>query len=120
MHAAIENVAKVSKSADKFSQEIIDEIMEESLKLKGFEHKNIMGLIGGCAESRPAPYIIMPYMKNGSLLAYLRKEKATLLLPKGTSGEKVRPYTHTHIQLSATPLAVICAYEGTQCWTEAD
>ena len=80
------------KFADKFSQEIIDEIMEESLKLKGFQHKNIMGLLGVCAESRPAPYIVMPFMENGSLLAYLRREKTTLFLPKGTSGEKVCIY----------------------------
>ena len=28
----------------------------------------------------PAPYIIMPFMANGSLLAYLRKNRKTLVL----------------------------------------
>lgn len=102
-------------STDQFSQEIIDEIMEESLKLKGFEHKNIMGLIGVCAESRPSPYIIMPYMKNGSLLAHLRREKATLLLPKGASGEKVIDTYHYPFSNSTSCWFVI----GAQCWTES-
>ena len=54
--------------------------MEESLKMKHFDHQNILRLIGVCTEAKPAPYIVMPYMPNGSLLEFLRKERPSLLL----------------------------------------
>ena len=63
-----------------FEQEEIDKIMEESLKMKHFDHNNILCLIGVCIEARPAPYIVMPYMLNGSLLEFLRKERNNLML----------------------------------------
>ena len=43
-----------------------------------FEHKNILALRGVCLDGGPAPYIVMPFMANGSLLAYLRKNRSTL------------------------------------------
>ena len=61
--------------------------MEESLKMKHFDHQNILSLIGVCIEARPAPYIIMPYMPNGSLLEFLRKERVNLLLKDSTDLE---------------------------------
>ena len=64
----------------RFEQGEIDKIMEESLKMKHFSHQNILNLIGVCVEARPAPYVVMPYMPNGSLLEYLRKERARLVL----------------------------------------
>ena len=33
-----------------------------------FSHAHVMGLIGVCLDAGSAPYIIMPYMANGSLL----------------------------------------------------
>ena len=54
--------------------------MDESLKLKHFQHRNILSLIGVCVEASPSPYIVMPFMSNGSLLKYLRKEKLMLVL----------------------------------------
>ena len=32
-------------------------------------------------DAGPAPYIIMPFMTNGSLLAYIKKEKINLVVP---------------------------------------
>lgn len=61
--------------------------MEESLKMKHFDHRNILSLIGVCIEARPAPYIVMPYMANGSLLEFLRKERVNLLLKDSTDVE---------------------------------
>ena len=40
-----------------------------------FEHPNILTLSGVCLDGGPAPYIIMPFMANGSLLAYLKKNR---------------------------------------------
>lgn len=45
-----------------------------------FDHPNVLKLIGVCLDGGPAPYIIMPFMANGSLLSYLRKERKELVL----------------------------------------
>ena len=63
-----------------FDQNEINKIMEESVKMKQFNHPNVMNLIGVCIDGGPAPYIVMPFMVNGSLLSYLRKKRPNLLL----------------------------------------
>ena len=55
--------------------------MQEIIKMKEFNHTNVMSLIGvssGASFSGGAPLIIMPYMARGSLLSYLRKERDQL------------------------------------------
>ena len=64
--------------------------MEKSLKMKQFNHPNIMNLIGVCMAAGPAPYIVMPFMANGSLLSYLRKERSNLLLDETADEDLVR------------------------------
>ena len=45
-----------------------------------FDHPNVLTLKGVCLDGGPAPYIVMPFMFNGSLLAYLKKERDNLVL----------------------------------------
>ena len=45
-----------------------------------FDHPNVLNLIGVCLDGGPAPFIIMPFMTNGSLLTYLKKNRATLVV----------------------------------------
>jgi len=71
-----------------FGGEEIDNIMSESIKMKRFNHPNVIGLIGVCVDAGPAPYIIMPFMGNGSLLFYLKKHR-TELMPPGTTDEEM-------------------------------
>jgi len=73
-----------------FDQNEINKIMEESVKMKQFNHPNVMSLIGVCTDADPAPYIIMPFMANGSLLTYLRKERLNLLLNETADENLVR------------------------------
>lgn len=56
--------------------------------MKSFVHPNVLALIGVCVELGPAPYIVMPYMARGSLLAYLKKERHVLVLPKTADDEE--------------------------------
>ena len=35
-------------------------MMSESIKMKHFDHPNVISLIGVCIDAGPAPYIIMP------------------------------------------------------------
>ena len=43
------------------------------------DHPNVLPLIGVCLDEK-VPYLIMPLMERGSLLAYLRRERDSLLL----------------------------------------
>ena len=48
--------------------------------MSNFSHSNVMTLIGVCVDNGPSPYIVMPYMAYGSLLSYLKKQRAELIL----------------------------------------
>ena len=55
-------------------------MLKECLKMSKFNHCHVLTLKGVCLDGGPAPYILMPFMANGSLLAYLRKNKKTLVV----------------------------------------
>ena len=65
-------------------------MLEESVKMKSFSHSNILSLIGVCVDAGPTPYIVMPYMANGSLHTYLRAERESLLFIEGTDTDEDR------------------------------
>ena len=60
-----------------------------------FDHPNVLKLSGVCLDGGPAPYIIMPFMANGSLDVYLKKERGYILLdPESTNpDDAVSSYT---------------------------
>ena len=57
--------------------------------MKNFKHRNIMGMLGVCLDAGPAPYLVLPYMANGNLLSYLKKNRGTLVLPTGAEDNEV-------------------------------
>ena len=63
--------------------------------MEKFDHPNVLTLRGVCLDGGPSPFIIMPFMSNGSLLNYLKKNRATLVVSKTESenDENVSPYT---------------------------
>ena len=65
-------------------------MMKEYLKMRQFKHQHVMGLIGLCLDAGPAPYIVMPYMANGSLLQYLRKQRETIVLSEDVDKDQVK------------------------------
>ena len=56
------------------------EMLRECSKMYHFQHPHVVTLTGVCLDGGPAPYIIMPFMANGSLLAYLKRNRASLLV----------------------------------------
>ena len=59
--------------------------MKECAKMHAFNHPNVLTLSGVCLDGGPAPYIIMPYMANGSLLSHLKEERGKLVLDPANS-----------------------------------
>ena len=60
------------------------------MKMSRFKHAHVMGLIGVCLDAGSAPYIIMPYMANGSLLKYLKKERTNIIVYEDIDDDEVR------------------------------
>ena len=55
--------------------------------MQDFSHPHIMSLIGVCLDAGVG--VVMPYMANGSVLSYLKKERETLLLSDEAEIEQV-------------------------------
>ena len=63
-----------------FTVNDVHNMTDEILKMKHFDHPNVMTLIGVCVSIGGGPAIVMPYMENGSLLSYLRKDKDNIIM----------------------------------------
>ena len=50
--------------------------------MKDLNHPNVLNMHGVCIDGGPAPFIVMPFMANGSLRAYLKKEQPNLIVPE--------------------------------------
>ena len=52
-----------------------EQVLEEVMKMKHFSHDNILSLTGVAMDHNSSPCIVMPYMWNGSLDTFLKREK---------------------------------------------
>lgn len=52
----------------------VEGFLQEGLMMKDFHHHNVLTLIGVCFEPGGSPMVIIPYMKYGDLLSYIREE----------------------------------------------
>ena len=59
---------------------MVQAMLNECERMSEFDHPNVLTLIGVCLDGGPAPFVIMPYMANGSLLCYLRKNRESLVI----------------------------------------
>ena len=73
-----------------YSIKDVEDLLNESEKMQKFQHPNVLNLIGVCIDAGEAPYIVMPFMANGSLLTYLRKERHHLTIATEAGEEPVR------------------------------
>lgn len=80
-----------------FDQPEVDKFVKESLKMSRLKHTHVMGLIGVCLDAGSAPYIVMPYMANGSLLSFLKKERGSLVLQEDIDDDEVIIFNYQHI-----------------------
>ena len=70
-----------------YSPNDVQQMVDEIVKMKDFTHYHVMSLIGVCLDISLA--IVMPYMANGSVLDYLKREKNILLLSEEAEPEEV-------------------------------
>ena len=55
-------------------------MVSEVSRMQDLSHPNVMSLVGVLLHSSQGPSIVMPYMANGSLLDYFKRERKTLFL----------------------------------------
>ena len=70
----------ISHVAGLYDRSTVRDMLKECAKMYNFSHSNVLTLRGICLDGGAAPYIIMPFMANGSLLAYLKKNRETLVV----------------------------------------
>ena len=71
-------------------ESLVKELILECNKMFTFDHPNVLGILGVCLDGGPAPFIVMPFMFNGSLLSYLKKHRDDLVLPPQAQQEMDR------------------------------
>ncbi len=58
----------------------VESMVCEVIKMQDFDHPHVMSLIGVCLDAGPGIAIVMPYMANGSVIGYLKRERNSLEL----------------------------------------
>ena len=79
-----------------YDQTSVDKLLQECVKMHGLDHPNVLTLKGVCLDGGTVPFIILPFMKNGSLLSFLQREKNKLLLTSSEKCEDEVNYCHMH------------------------
>ena len=64
-------------------------LIRECVMMQKFDHPNIISIIGLCLNAGPSPYIILPFMENGSLLSYVQNNRAILCTNANADEETV-------------------------------
>ncbi len=72
-----------------FSLSDVQSMVCEVNKMQDFDHPHVMSLIGVCLDAGPSIAIVMPYMANGSLIGYLKRERSSLELDDGCEIDQV-------------------------------
>ena len=70
-------------------KELVTDLLKECVKMHKLRHPNVLKLTGVCLDGGPAPYIIMPYMANGSLLSYLKENRDALTVDSNVEEVKM-------------------------------
>ena len=71
----------------------VQKMMEEIVIMQQFNHRNVIRLLGVVVEGLSGPSIVMPFMANGNLSSFLRKNRDSTLLPASADEETVRETT---------------------------
>ncbi|XP_062571414.1 macrophage-stimulating protein receptor-like [Saccostrea cucullata] len=58
----------------------VENFLDEAIRMHEFNHPNVMTLIGICLSLDEMPLVVLPFMKHGDLLCYIRNDKNVLTL----------------------------------------
>ena len=72
-----------------YDHNMVNDMLKECSRMSKFEHPNVLTLRGVCLDGGPAPFIIMPFMANGSLLVYLKRNREALTVSQDDDEDEV-------------------------------
>ena len=72
-----------------YDHNMVNDMLKECSRMSKFEHPNVLTLRGVCLDGGPAPFIIMPFMANGSLLVYLKRNREGLTVSQDDDEDEV-------------------------------
>ena len=70
-----------------FTLNDVKSMVDEITKMQEFNHPHVLSLIGVCLDTGPGVSMVMPFMTNGSLKDYLKKERSSIELNNDDSDE---------------------------------
>ena len=71
-------------------KEIVDDFLEECVKMSQLQHPNVVEIIGVCLDQGAVPFLVMPFMSNGNLLQYLKTNREKLVWPTNTNHDELQ------------------------------
>ena len=71
-------------------------MMEEIVIMQQFNHINVLRLLGVVVVGLSGPSIVMPFMANGNLGSYLRKNQETVILSTTADSDSVCTYIYLY------------------------
>ena len=72
-----------------FTLNDVESMVNEIIKMQEFNHPHMLSLIGVCLDTGPGVSMVMPFMTNGSLLDYLKRERDNLEIKDTETQDKV-------------------------------
>ena len=67
----------------------VTNMLAEIAKMEDLRHPNVMSLIGVHLDMRSGLSIVMPFMTNGNLLEYLKRERSSIYLDDSVAVDTV-------------------------------
>ena len=103
-----------------FSSGYVEAIKQECSKMSFFDHQNVLPLLGVCVDAGPAPYIIMPFMFNGSLLSYLKRKREIYAVTPDIADDQVIEASHKQLLSMCLQVANGMTYLAQQKFVHRD